>query len=412
MGLFTSLFGKSKRITKNSFVDMFSPYFGNFGSDITRSNVVMEAVNSITKHGSKLKLQHYIGDKRSEGTSSRKSLEYLFNYAPNSIENGADFLEKAMYHWLVSNNCFIFLKFEPSHAGVGKEILESMWVIDTYNTKVHVDSAGEIYLTFYINNELEKVTTHIDNVVVIKRLVGNDEFFGSSNDAIRKVLSIIDTNYQGIENAIKSSAFIRFIVESVTVLAPDKRKKKAQEFSEEYLAAASNGGVIFTDSTGKVTPIKNEPIYSNVKELDAFYKAVYNYFGTNEKIVQGTYTDSEWNSFFESTIEVFVNRLELEFTKKLFTPKEYEQGNRIVVEVDKLQKMSIQARLNIINAVKELGLLTINEMRSLVYLPPVADGDKREVSLNYVDADKQNQYQVGEKDKDKDKEKEETENEE
>jgi len=43
-------------------------------------------------------------------------------------------------------------------------------------------------------------------------------------------------------------------------------------------------------------------------------------------------------------------------------------------------------------------LLTINEAREIFNLAPVEDGDKRLVSLNYVQADKQNLYQLGEDD--------------
>ena len=46
-----------------------------------------------------------------------------------------------------------------------------------------------------------------------------------------------------------------------------------------------------------------------------------------------------------------------------------------------------------------LGLLTTNEARELFDLPPVEDGDKRLVSLNYINADKADQYQLKEKEK-------------
>ena len=49
-----------------------------------------------------------------------------------------------------------------------------------------------------------------------------------------------------------------------------------------------------------------------------------------------------------------------------------------------------------------LGLLKINEGREIFNLAPVDGGEKRIVSLNYVDADKANQYQIGEVDDDED----------
>ena len=41
-----------------------------------------------------------------------------------------------------------------------------------------------------------------------------------------------------------------------------------------------------------------------------------------------------------------------------------------------------------------LGIMSLNESRSLLGLEPVEGGDKRLQSLNYVDASKANLYQV------------------
>ena len=400
LGFFDKLFGKSKNIvkTKQNVVDFFTPMFTDFGNDITKSHVVQEAISSITKHASKLKLSHYTKDSDGNLKKGRDTLNEILQLYPNPLENGADFLEKAMYHWLVDNNVFIYLKFIPSNVYTGKEVLDSMWVIDPVKTIVNVADDGEIFLTFWINNEIEKVTTSIDNVAVLKRNIGNDEFFGGNNSNINQVLKIIDTNYQGIEKAIKTSAYIRFIVESSTVLNPQIKKQKAKDFAEDFLKSGTDtGGVIFTDAANKITQVKHEGIYANEKEMEQFYQQVYHYFGTNEHIIKSDYTDQQWNSFYESTIEPFVNKLELELTKKIFSKNERTRGNKIVVEISKLQQMSISSRLSIIKEVKDIGLLSLNEMRELIYLKPVEGGDVRQVSLNYIDADNQQEYQVGKK---------------
>jgi hypothetical protein len=44
-----------------------------------------------------------------------------------------------------------------------------------------------------------------------------------------------------------------------------------------------------------------------------------------------------------------------------------------------------------------LGLITINEAREILNLPPVEGGDKRLQSLNYIDSNIANQYQGEEK---------------
>lgn len=58
---------------------------------------------------------------------------------------------------------------------------------------------------------------------------------------------------------------------------------------------------------------------------------------------------------------------------------------------------SYATRVNIINQTKEIGILTVNEQRELLGYGPVEGGDIRQVSLNYINADKQDEYQTGKK---------------
>ena len=48
-----------------------------------------------------------------------------------------------------------------------------------------------------------------------------------------------------------------------------------------------------------------------------------------------------------------------------------------------------------IEKLMSLGIMSLNESRALLGLEPIEGGNKRLQSLNFVDADKANQYQVG-----------------
>ena len=64
---------------------------------------------------------------------------------------------------------------------------------------------------------------------------------------------------------------------------------------------------------------------------------------------------------------------------------------------------SLSTCVQVLNATKDTGELTTNERREILGYPPVDGGDVRQVSLNYVSADSQKEYQLG-KNKDKNKE--------
>ena len=58
-------------------------------------------------------------------------------------------------------------------------------------------------------------------------------------------------------------------------------------------------------------------------------------------------------------------------------------------------------KMNICKEGLTLGMFTFNECREVFEFEPVEGGDKRIVSLNYVDADKANEYQGVSNDKNK-----------
>jgi len=85
------------------------------------------------------------------------------------------------------------------------------------------------------------------------------------------------------------------------------------------------------------------------------------------------------------------------FTNVCFTQRERDSGNRIIFNSSVLLNTAMQTKVNILSAAKEIGLFTKNELREMFGYAPVEDGDTAEVSLNYVKATDQSEYQTGEK---------------
>jgi hypothetical protein len=159
----------------------------------------------------------------------------------------------------------------------------------------------------------------------------------------------------------------------------------------------NNGGVLVTDTKAEYIPLDMKPYIIDVEQLTAVKEKIYSYLGISEKIVNSTYDENEWSAFYESCIEPLALQLSLEFTAKVFTDRERAYGNEILFEANRLQYASAKTKVELIKEVMPLGLLTVNQALEILNLPSVPDGDKRLQSLNFVDADKANQYQIGEK---------------
>jgi len=84
----------------------------------------------------------------------------------------------------------------------------------------------------------------------------------------------------------------------------------------------------------------------------------------------------------------------MEFTAKVFTDREQAFGNSIVFESGRLQFSSNKTKVELIKELMPLGLLTVNQALEILNMPGIEGGDKRLQTLNVVDANKANQYQL------------------
>ena len=95
----------------------------------------------------------------------------------------------------------------------------------------------------------------------------------------------------------------------------------------------------------------------------------------NEKIIKSSYSESEYDAFYESRIEPFLVALSLELTYKIFSNREIAYDNMVWYESNRLQFASVKTKTSLVQLV-DRGLLTPNEFRAIFNLPPYEGGDE------------------------------------
>ena len=84
-------------------------------------------------------------------------------------------------------------------------IIIAFWSIDPSTARFAQSTYNkEWFIKFTLNGD--EITVPYNDIIHIARNVLENDMFGDSNSSILQVLSLINTNYQGIENAIKTSA--------------------------------------------------------------------------------------------------------------------------------------------------------------------------------------------------------------
>ena len=119
-------------------------------------------------------------------------------------------------------------------------------------------------------------------------------------------------------------------------------------------------------------------------------------YGVSLPILTGDYTKEQYEAFYQKSLEPLIISISQAFTKKCFTAREKAFGNSIELYPKDLIFLSGSQTLGMINILSPTGGLFENEKRTALGLRPLPELEgKRYMSLNWIDANNADQYQVG-----------------
>jgi HK97 family phage portal protein len=391
MGLLNYLVKKFRRRqpVKSSLMplNMFAPQF-NTDPNPMNNDLFVSCIQAHASHGAKISPVVYFKEAKA---TNKQYLTDLLSDRPNTIMSAPVFWEKVTSNYYEVNNVFIYIDIDETDL---KTPIKGLYVIDPELNQIELKrtESNELYIKFILDG-LQHVVP-LEQIIHIARNAG--DFFGRSNKAIERVLKVISTNYDGIEQAIKTSAFLRFIVQITTPMTEEILEEKAKQFASQYLGQNATG-IAYIDAASNIIRVDSQARYANADDMQMFERKIYNYLRINEKILQGTYNEEvgEWTAYYESAIEPLVLKIEKELTYKLLTSDERKRGYKINVDVDKLQHASLKTRVAIAGVIQKLPTYVPNVVNKLLYLPTSPHGDEEFSTLNYVKADQQSEYQGG-----------------
>ena len=256
---------------------------------------------------------------------------------------------------------------------------------------------NNIFFRFVWDYDGKEYTLPYQSVIHLKARYDRKRFIGTSPESqLKTTLELLDTTGESLRNAVNNSANLKGYLKYNNFADDDELKQKVREFQEAYMSAANDGGIAGLDNSMEFHEITQHTNAIPVTQSAFLRENLYRYYNVNEKILNSTYNESEWNAFYEAVIEPIALQLSLEFTYKLLSERERGFGNKIIFTANRLQYATLQTRVNLGSQLFDRGIITINEYRELMYYEPIEDGDVRMVSLNYVKADEQSIYQIGE----------------
>lgn len=363
--VFGNLFARRTGLSQVRVMAGYTPVFTPWGSRPYDADVVRAAVDAVARNAAKLKAKHI---RRVNGAIIHVGghIERLLQVRPNPHMSAYDFQYKMISMYLLDNNAFAYPQWKAGR-------LEAVWPINCTGAEVLEDEAGIFYVKFYFADRGTVVLPYSD-VIHLRRHFYDNDVLGTPNKPIDTTLSVIHTTREGLAQAVKTSAFLRGILKFQGMMKPEDIQAQRERFVNEYLTMQNAGGIAALDAKADYQELKNDPKMIDADQMKELRDTVFRYFGVNENIVMGRYTEDEWNAFYESTIEPIAVQMSLEFTSKLFTDREIGHGNEIVFEANRLQYASVSTKLALVSMV-DRGAMTPNEWREVFNLSPIEGGD-------------------------------------
>lgn len=400
MGFFDRLRRKPPKTQKwAQTLNGYAPVFSQFGTNIYASDVVQQAIKCIVDEMKKLNPVHirYNGN---DPVPVNSDIQTVLNN-PNPLMTTSEFLEKVMWLLLLNYNAFILPTYYmwEDERGIQKRKYSGLYPLKPTQVDFIEDASGRMYVKMRFENNFE-TTVPYDDLIHIKYNYSINEYMGGDasgqpdHTALLKTLELNDTLLRGIAKAMNSSYAVNGVVKYNTMLDDGKMEAALKELERKL--NNSESGFLPLDLKAEYTPLQNKIKLVDEETLKFIDEKILRNWGVPLSILTGDYTKSQYEAFYQKTLEPLIISISQAFTKKLFTDRERSFGNRIKLYPKDLIFMTVEQTLEMVNLLSNTGSIYENEKRVAFGLRPLPELEgKRYMSLNWVDMDIANQYQVG-----------------
>lgn len=401
MGWFDKLFRRPPKDRKFApTLDGFLPIYSQFGTNIYASDVVQQALKCIVDEMKKLNPTHirYTGD---DPTPVKGNVQDILDN-PNQLMTTSEFLEKTIWLLLLNYNAFIiptYYTWVDEKTGAERRYYDALYPINPTQVDFIEDASGRLFVTFWFWNG-EKTTIAYDNVIHIKYNFSVSEYMGGNrmgqpdHEALLDTLQLNDNLLKGVAKAMNASYAVNGVVKYATLMDDGKMEAALKELERKL--RNNESGFLPIDLKSEYIPFEHKTALVDEATLKFIDEKILRNWGVPLAILTGDYTKEQYEAFFQKTLEPLAKSISQAFTKKMFTSREKAFGNRIELYPKDLIFMTVSQTLEMINILSPTGALFENEKRVALGLRPLPElKGKRYMSLNWIDANNANQYQVG-----------------
>lgn len=390
--LFKMIFGNKsdsgRDYTKVELLGDYEARFSSISNEVYDNKVARQCIDRLATHTAKLMPKHI---KETSNVQVKGDINFLLSHKPNPLNNTYDFLYRIRTQYESQSNAYVFIDKDREGNIIG------FYPIISREEELLEDKSGRLYLKFkFVDNKI--YYARYSSIIHLRKFYNKNDFFGENNNVLKTDLETSVVSNEGISNAIKSTANLRGILKYTNAFLKDEDIEASQKrFVDAFVNRRNRSGIAVLDGKADFQSVKADPIMLDKDQLKLVNSNIYDYFGVSEKIINNSYTNAEWNAFYEGAIEPFAIQMSYEFTNKIFGDDAIRQGNQIVFSTNRLQYASLENKINLVKTLASYGMLKVDEAREIIDMTPLGGelGNKILQSLNNIDSTIANDYQGG-----------------
>jgi len=333
-----------------------------------QSDIVRACIRPKARAIGKLVAKHIRDGKDGPIINPEPYIRFLLE-EPNPYMTGQMMQEKLATQLMLNNNAYAWIFRDEN--GYATQI----YPVSCSSVEVVYSSNGDMQFKFTLLNGKVKTANYADVIHLRRDFNENDVFGDNPSTVITSLMDIVTTTDQGIIKAIRNSAVVRWIMMFKSTIRPEDKTLKVKDFAESYMDIDNSAGVATSDPTYDLKEVTPQNYVPNAAQIDKTMQRIFNFFNTNEKILQSKWGEDDWNAYYEAEIEPDAMQMSGEYTRKLFSRKERGFGNQIIFVALNLQYASMNTKLQLMQMV-DRGAMTPNEWRTVLNMGPIEGGDK------------------------------------
>lgn len=374
---------------------------GYFVSTAYQSDFVNNAIDRVASEISKIDVKSVI--ERADSTIVQNDdLTRLFRFGPNPLQTTKDFLASIEWVRRKHGNVFIFPVYDIIRDAYQNETrrYRAFYVLQPVDFEVGVSVRGDVWEICFLYADGKQYTLAYSDLIHLKWRRGANLFKGGGDDSgnmptkdLLQSVNALNATVDGLPKAIAASMQVKGIYHAKSLM--DSSRQNEQRVNLEDHILTSKMGVVMTDIAGEFTPVNMQAPIVSAPTMKFMKSGIIQRYGVNEAVLDGDYTGSQHSSFYQTTIEDFIVDAEQAFSRACFTQREQDIGHRLKFYYSRIKYLSTADQLEMARLARDTGLLTQNQVLEMFGLPPFEGGDIRLRSLNYVNADIADQYQMG-----------------